>query len=64
MSDLVKKLEALSSSPYAKDWIVIIDGAGWKKRSKDLRRLIAIGKETKFQLYNFKLWKQSFQKSA
>lgn len=57
MSDLVKKIELLASSKEAANWIVIVDGAGWKKRIKDFRRLLAIAKDSKVELYNLEMWK-------
>jgi hypothetical protein len=56
MSDLVKKIELLASSENAKDWIIIVDGAGWKKRAKDFRRLLEIAKTANLNLYNLSLW--------
>lgn len=57
MSDLVKKLEQLAASKEVSNWIVIVDGAGWRKRIADFRRLLAIAKDTKLELYNLHMWK-------
>lgn len=64
MSDLVKKLEVLTTMPEASQWIIIVDGAGWKKRAKDLIRLLTIAKGSKFQLYNLSQWKEISKKAG
>lgn len=56
MSDFVKKIEMLASTENAKDWIIIVDGAGWKKRIQDLKRLLEIAKSNSLNLYTLNLW--------
>jgi hypothetical protein len=57
MSDLVKKIELLACSEEVGNWIIIIDGAGWKKRIADFRRLLAIARDKNVELYNLQMWK-------
>lgn len=56
MSDLVKKIELLANSKNSDDWVIIVDGAGWKKRAKDFRRLLEIARSANLNLYNLSLW--------
>lgn len=64
MSDLVKKIEMLATSPEASNWILVIDGAGWKKRSMDLRRLLAITREKRMAIYTLKQWAELNQPAS
>jgi len=62
MSDLVKAISEITEIGKEKEWLFIIDGAGWLNRKKDLNRLLSLVQGNNIVMYTLETWK--YEKSV